>query len=73
MYTAVANNKNSISLYDIESGSYRGTIFVTSGEIIGQPIVSAKTITVTYTEGGNNYMNVYDAERHNLIRIQALI
>lgn len=73
MYTAVANSKNSISLYDVESGGYRGTIFVTSGEIIGQPIVSAKTITVTYTEGGNNYMNVYDAERHNLIRIQALI
>lgn len=72
MCTAVANSKNSISLYD-ETGGYRGTIFVTSGEIIGQPIVSAKTITVTYTEGGNNYMNVYDAERHSLIRIQALI
>lgn len=73
MYTAVANNKNSISLYDVENGGYRGTIFVTTGEIIGQPIVSPKTITVTYTEGGNNYMNVYDSERRNLIRVQALV
>ncbi len=73
MYTAVANNRNSITLYNAETGAYVKTIFVTSGEIIGQPIVSAKTIIVTYTERGSNYMNVYDAQRHSLLRIQALV
>lgn len=73
MFTAVANNKNSITLYDVESGKYDKTIFVTTGEIIGQPIVSAKTITVTFTEGGCNYMNVYDAQNHKFIRRQTLV
>ena len=32
-----------------------------------------KTITVTYTEGGNNWMAVFDINSHNLIRKQSLV
>lgn len=71
-YTAVAGNEHNISIYDAISGNYVSSIFITSGKIIGQPIVSAKTITVTYNEGGSNYMAVYDAETLNFIRNQSL-
>jgi hypothetical protein len=73
MYTAIASNEHAISIYDAESGAYYSSIFITSGKIIGQPIVSSKTITVTYTEGGNNYMAVYDAQSLGFIRTQSLM
>lgn len=72
IYTAVANNNNSISIYEVDGGNYVTSIFVTTGQIIGQPIVSANTITVTFTEGGSNYMAVYDGQRFNFIRKQTL-
>lgn len=72
IYTAVASNEHNISIYEVESGTYHTSIFVTSGKIIGQPIVSAKTITVTFNEGGSNYMSVYDAESLRFIRRQSL-
>lgn len=72
-YTAVASTKHNIGIYDAESGNYIKSLFVTTGEIIGQPIISAKTITVTYTEGGNNWMAVFDINSHNLIRKQSLV
>ena len=71
-YTAVAGNEHNISIYDAVSGNYVSSLFITSGKIIGQPIVSAKTITVTYNEKGSNYMAVYDAESLNFIRTQSL-
>lgn len=71
-YTAAAANEHSISIYDVETGSFERSIFVTSGQIIGQPIVSANTITVTYTEGGNNWMSVFDSSTFSLKRKQAL-
>ena len=46
-YTAVAANQHNITVYDASSGNYVSSINVTSGQIIGQPIVSANTITVT--------------------------
>lgn len=71
-YTAVANNNNSISIYEVDSGNYVTSIFITSGQIIGQPIVSANTITVTYTESGANYMSVFDSKSLNFVRKQSL-
>lgn len=72
-YTAVASNPHNITIYDASSGNYISSINVTSGQIIGQPIVSANTITVTFTEGGCNYMSVFDAQSLNFIRRQTLI
>lgn len=72
MYTAVASNQHNISIYDVENGGYIASINVTSGQIIGQPIVSANTITVTYTEHGQNYMAVYDSKNLGFLRRQSL-
>jgi hypothetical protein len=72
VYTAVASNSHNITIYDAESGNYVSSINVTSGQIIGQPIVSANTITVTFTERGSNYMSVYDAHSLNFVRKQSL-
>lgn len=71
-YTAVASNAHNITIYDAVSGNYITSINVTSGQIIGQPIMSSKTITVTFTEGGTNYMSVYDIKSLNFIRKDAL-
>lgn len=71
-YTAVASNQHNISIYDAETGGYISSLNVTSGQIIGQPIVSANTITVTFTEGGANYMSVYDSHTLGFLRRQSL-
>ena len=72
-YTAVASNAHNITIYDVTTGNYVASINVTSGQIIGQPIMSANTITVAFSEGGNNYMSVYDAHTFNFIQKQSLI
>lgn len=72
-FTAVASNAHNITIYEVETGNYFSSINVTSGQIIGQPIVSANTITVTFTEDGCNYMSVYDAKTLNFIRRQSLV
>lgn len=72
-YTAVAANSHNISIYDAVSGSYISSINVTSGEIIGQPIMSANTITVTFNEKGANYMAVYDINNLSFLYRQRLI
>lgn len=71
-YTAVASNQHNITIYDAVTGGYISSINVTSGQIIGQPIMSANTITVTFIEGGFNYMSVYDAHSLNFLRKQTL-
>lgn len=57
--TAVVKDTHSVTVLDAASGNYKATIFVTSGTIMGQPIVSANSIVVTYQEGGNMYSNTY--------------
>lgn len=59
-FTVAVHDPHSISLYDVDNGSYEGVIYVTSGTIIGTPIVTSKSITVTYTESGSTYMSVFD-------------
>ena len=57
--TAVVADPHVLSLYDAQTGEYDGIIYVTSGSIIGQPIVTADKLTVTYSENGFTYMNLY--------------
>lgn len=59
-FTVVVHDPHSVSLYDAETGGYEGVIYVTSGSIIGTPIITPKTVTVTFTENGSTYMSVYD-------------
>ena len=56
----VVHDPHSISLYDVDSGQYLGIIYVTSGSIVGSPIISQKTVSVTSSEGGVMYMSTYD-------------
>lgn len=60
--TAVAGDPHSITLLEVGSGTFQGTLYITSGNIIGQPMVSGNTIVVNYQEGGHTYMNSYAAD-----------
>jgi hypothetical protein len=57
--TAVVSDPHILSLYDAQAGDYDGILYVTSGSIIGQPVVTADKLTVTYSENGLTYMNMY--------------
>lgn len=59
-FTVVVHDPHSVSLYDAETGGYEGVIYVTSGSIIGTPIISTKTVSITHLENGHTYMSVYD-------------
>lgn len=59
---ASASSPNSITLIDVSTGAYMGSIYITSGTIIGQPLVSPDLIVVTYQEGGSTYISKYSTE-----------
>jgi hypothetical protein len=44
---------------------YEGVIYITSGSIIGMPIVTPKSLSVQFTENGYNYMVMYDLPSRN--------
>ena len=64
----VVHDPHSISLYDVDSGRYLGIIYVTSGSIVGSPIISQKTVSVTSNESGIMYMTTYDMSTRAFIR-----
>ena len=64
----VVHDPHSISLYDVDSGQYLGVIYVTSGSIVGSPIISQKTVSVTSSESGVMYMTTYDMTTRAFIR-----
>ena len=66
--TAVVTDPHILSLYDAQTGDYDGILYVTSGAIIGNPIVTADKLTVTYTENGLTYMNIYKLSSKNFDR-----
>lgn len=59
-FTVVVHDPHSIALYDAETGGYEGIIYVTSGSIVGTPIITPKTVTVTYSQSGGMWMSVFD-------------
>ena len=64
----VVHDPHSISLYDVDSGQYLGIIYVTSGAIVGSPIISQKTVSVTSSESGVMYITTYDMSTRAFIR-----
>lgn len=58
-YTVVANNQHSVSVYELPGMEFKGTFFVTDGQILGQPIISGDTCTINVCENGKNWINVY--------------
>ena len=58
-YTVVANDQHSVSVYEVPSGEFRGTVFITDGQILGQPIISGDTVTINIFENGKNWICVH--------------
>lgn len=67
-YTVAVLDPHSISIYDVATGGYRGIIYVTSGTIIGSPIVTAKNVSVTFTENGRTYISTYEMPSRSFVR-----
>lgn len=64
--SVVARDNNTIVIYDT-LGNMKNSIFVTSGQIIGQPYINGTQIIVNHTEGGQNYMSVFNASTFNFV------
>ena len=60
VFTVAVHDPHSICLYDASTGSDEGIIYVTSGSIIGNPVVTPTNVSVTYTENGSNYISIFD-------------
>lgn len=65
---ATVSDPHSLALYDSETGSYEGIIYVTSGTIMGQPIISSKAINVSFQENGRLYMSTYELPSRSFVR-----
>lgn len=66
--TVVVQDTHSIGLYDVDSGNYLGVIYITSGSIVGSPIISQNNVTVTAQENGIMYMTTYELTTKKFIR-----
>lgn len=66
--TAVVHDPHSLAVYDVKSGAYQGIIYVTSGTIVGQPIITKDQLTVSFQENGRLYMSTYGLPSRNYIR-----
>lgn len=60
VFTVAVRDPHSICLYDATTGSYEGIIYVTSGSIIGNPVITSSSVSVTFTEHGSTYMTIFD-------------
>lgn len=66
--TVTVKDPHSLSLFDAGNGQYLGIIYVTSGSIVGNPIVSQKDVSVTVQENGVMYMISYNMTNRSLLR-----
>lgn len=57
--SVVMKDKHSVNLYNAIGGRYIRNVFVTTGEIIGQPVISGDYCTVTCIEGGRTVVITY--------------
>lgn len=60
VFTVAVKDPHSITLFDASTGAYEGIIYVTSGSIIGSPIINPSSVSVTFTENGSTYMSIFD-------------
>lgn len=68
VFTVTVKDPHSITLFDASTGAYEGIIYVTSGSIIGSPIISQKDVSVTVQENGVMYMISYNMSNRSLLR-----
>lgn len=57
--TVVAKDKHSVVVMDAGTGNFRGSHFITSGEILGQPVQSGDICTITCQESGRTVVKVF--------------
>jgi heme oxygenase len=66
--TVTVQDTHSLGLFDVATGQYLGIIYVTSGSIVGSPIISQSAVTVTSQENGIMYMSTYELPTKKFIR-----
>lgn len=64
--TVIAKDKHSVNLYNAATGNFLRNVYITSGEIIGQPVSSGNLCTITCMEGGRTLIVVYELPQFRL-------
>lgn len=64
--TVVTKDNHSVNLYDSATGNLKRNVYITSGDIIGQPVNNGKTCTITCMEGGQTVIIVYEMPQFRL-------
>lgn len=62
----IAKDKHSVNLYNGATGNFLRNVYITSGEIIGQPVNTGKLCTITCLEGGRALVVVYELPQFRL-------
>ena len=64
--TVVAKDRHSVNIYSATTGNFIRNVYITSGEIIGQPICSQELCTITCMEGGRTLIIIYELPRFRM-------
>lgn len=64
--TVIAKDKHSVNVYSAVTGNFVRNVYITSGEIIGQPVSSGALCTITCMEGGRTVIVVYELPKFRL-------
>ena len=62
----IAKDKHSVNLYNAVTGNFMRNVYITSGEILGQPVNTGKLCTITCIEGGRTLVVVYELPQFRL-------
>lgn len=64
--TVVSKDPHSVNIYAAATGNLKRTVYVTSGEIVGQPVNNGDTCTITCIEGGRTMIAIYQMPNFTL-------
>ena len=62
----IAKDPHSVNLYNAVTGNFLRNVFITNGEIVGQPVSSGDICTITCMEGGRTVVVVYELPQFRL-------
>ena len=62
----ITRDPHSVNLYNAATGNFLRNVFITNGEIIGQPVSSGNVCTNTCMEGGRTVVVVYEIPQFRL-------
>lgn len=59
--SVITKDNHSVNLYDVsKNGNFMRNVFITNGDIIGQPVVSGNICTITCMEKGRTVIRTYE-------------